>query len=206
MKKHTPPLRILVIDDDTSVRESIRFYLEDLDHAVIEAADGRQGLEQFARESPDIVLVDLRMPILGGHQVLETLSRDAPDTPLIVISGTGRISDTVEALRLGAWDYILKPINDLSILNYAIAKAMERSRLLLETRDHQQHLEKEVERRTGELTKKMEEMARFNRMAVNREQRIIELKRLVNSLLGELGREPRFKSPEMLGTNPSLLD
>jgi len=204
--KPPPPLRILVIDDDTTVRESIRFHLEDLDHAVAEAADGRQGLEQFARESPDIVLVDLRMPVLDGHRVLEKLSRDAPDTPLIVISGTGRISDTVEALRLGAWDYILKPINDLSILDHAIAKTMERSRLLRENRNHQRHLEEEVARRTGELTKKMEEMARFNHLAVYREQRITELKRLINSLLAELGREPRFKSPEMLGTNPSLLD
>ena len=205
MKSH-PALRILVVDDDTTVRESLRLYLEDLDHTVLEAADGREGLEQFRRESPDLALIDLRMPVLDGLRVLEQLTRDAPETPLIVISGTGRIGDTVEALRLGAWDYILKPIDDLSILDHAIAKAMERAQLLRENKKHRQHLEEEVERRTRELTEKMEEMTRFNHMAVDREKRIIELKRLVNSLLSELGREPRFKSPDMLEPNPSLLD
>ncbi len=203
--KDKPQHKVLVIDDDTAVRKSLRFYLEDLDYLVAEAADGRDGLAQFNRDAPDVVLVDLRMPEVDGHRVLEKLSREAPDTPLIVISGTGHIGDTVEALRLGAWDYILKPINDLSILDHAIAKALERSRLLRENRDYQQHLEEEVARRTGELTEKMEEMARFNRMAVNRERRIIELKRQINNLLAELGREPKYKSPGMIKEDLSLL-
>lgn len=204
--KDKPQHKVLVIDDDTAVRESLRLYLEDLGYLVAEAADGRDGLAQFNRDSPDIVLVDLRMPEIDGHRVLEKLSKDAPDTPLIVISGTGRIVDTVEALRCGAWDYILKPIDDLSILDHAIAKALERSQLLRENRDYQQHLEEEVVRRTGELTEKMEEMARFNRMAVNRERRIIELKRKINTLLVELGREPKYGSPGMIKEDPSLLE
>jgi len=197
--------KILVIDDDTAVRESLRLYLEDLGFLVAEAADGRDGLAQFNRDAPDVVLVDLRMPEVDGHRVLEKLSREAPDTPLIIISGTGRIADTVEALRLGAWDYILKPIADLSILGHAIAKALERSRLLRENHDYQQHLEEEVARRTRALTEKMEEMVRFNRMAVNRERRIIELKRQINNLLAELGREPKYKSPGMIEEDLSLL-
>ncbi len=198
--------KILVIDDDTAVRESFRRYLEDLDYIVAGATDGRDGLEQFNRNPPDVVLVDLRMPEVSGHRVLEKLSHDSPDTPLIVISGTGRIDDTVEALHLGAWDYILKPINDLSILDHAITKALERSRLLRENHNYQQHLEEEVARRTKELTEKMEEMTRFNRMAVNRERRIIELKRQINILLDELGRKPKYQSPSMIGEDPSLLE
>ena len=146
------------------------------------------------------------MPKVDGHQVLAKLSVDSPDTPVIVISGTGRIDDTVQALHLGAWDYILKPVTDLSMVEHAITKALERARLLRQTREHQQHLEEEVARRTAELTQKMAEMTRFNRMAIGRERRVIELKRLVNTLLDELGRKPRFKSPEMLDADPSLID
>jgi polyhydroxyalkanoate synthesis regulator phasin len=83
---------------------------------------------------------------------------------------------------------------------------LERARLLRENRDYQEHLEKEVERRTGELTRKMEEMTRFNRMAIGRERRIIELKRQINTLMGELGREPKYRSPDMIDEDPSLLD
>jgi putative two-component system response regulator len=190
--------KVLVIDDDTVVRESFCFYLEDLDFEVVDAHNGIEGLKRFNETAPDIVLVDLRMPEMDGHQVLEKLSKEAPETPLVVVSGTGRISDTVQALQLGAWDYILKPVNDLSILGHSIEKALERARLLRENRDYQQHLEEEVERRTRELTLKVEEMTRFNRMAVGRERRIIELKRQINSLLEELNRSPKYQSPEMI--------
>ena len=201
-----PHPKVLVIDDDTAVRESLRFFLEDDNYIVAEAANGREGLDQFKSDTPDIVLVDLRMPEMDGHQVLETISRESHDTPMIVISGTGRIADAVEALRLGAWDYLLKPLPDLSVVGHAISKALERARLLRENRDYQEHLENEVERRTRELTVKMEEMTRFNRMAIGRERRIIELKRQINLLLAELGRKPKYRSPGMIDEDPALLD
>jgi len=197
--------KVLVIDDDDTVRESFLHYLEDNDYTIIEASNGREGLDRFAQENPDIVLVDLRMPEVDGHQVLKTISKDSPDTPLIVISGTGRISEAVEALHLGAWDYLLKPVTDLSIVGHSISKALERARLLRENRDYQQLLETKVERRTAELTQKVEEMTRFNRMAIGRERRIIELKRLINALHAELGREPKYRSPDMIEENSTLL-
>lgn len=201
-----PQPRALVIDDEASIRESFRFYLEDNNYTVDEAANGRDGLEQFSNHPPDIVLVDLRMPEVDGHQVLEKISKESPDTPLVVISGTGRIGDVVEALRLGAWDYLLKPVTDLSIVGHAVEKALERARLLRENRDYQNHLENEVERRTRELTGKVEEMTRFNRMAIGRERRIIELKRQINTLLAELGREPKYSSPDLIEADRSQPD
>ena len=204
--KTEPKARILVIDDDTVVRESFCFYLEDLDYDVVQALNGKDGLAQVEKAKPDIVLLDLRMPEMDGHEVLEQLSTDAPETPLIVISGTGDIGDTVRALRLGAWDYLLKPVNDLSMLEHAINKALERARLLRENREHREHLEEEVARRTRELSEKVEELSRFNRMAVGRERRIIELKRKINSLYTELGREPKYRSPEMIDEDPSQTD
>lgn len=201
-----PQPTVLVIDDEASVRESLRNYLEDQLFTVFEAANGREGIERFLEHRPDAVLVDLRMPEMNGHQVLERLAQEAPDVPLIVTSGTGRIEDTIEALRLGAWDYLLKPVTDLGILSHAIGRALERARLLRENHAYQQHLEELVGQRTRELTEKIAEMERFHRMAVGRERRIIELKRQINTLLAELGREPQYKSPEMIEPDPELLD
>ena len=116
---HNSISKILTIDDERAVRESIVDFLEDLDYEVAEAENGAQGLEVFAAAKPDLVLVDLRMPVLSGLEVLAEIAADSPDTPVIVISGAGDISDVVEALRLGAvspmrygigaWSYPARP-------------------------------------------------------------------------------------------------
>ncbi|MDM8535415.1 response regulator [Desulfobacterales bacterium HSG17] len=142
---------VLTIDDERIIRESLRNFLEDYDYEVLEAENGKIGLEIFKKENPDLILVDLRMPEVDGLEVLAEVRSDSPDTPIIVISGTGIISDAVEALRLGAWDYLLKPICDMSVLLHSIEKALERSRLIHENRAYQKHLEKEVAKRTQEL-------------------------------------------------------
>lgn len=107
-----PLATVLTIEDEEDVRRSISAFLEDRGFAVLEAENGRTGLDVFHRVHPDVVLVDLRMPEVDGLEVLSTIKRESPDTPTIVVSGTGAISDAVEALRRGAWDYVLKPIEE----------------------------------------------------------------------------------------------
>jgi signal transduction histidine kinase len=149
---------ILTIDDEAGIRTSFRNYLEDYGYCVVEAENGRQGLELFRSAKPDLVLVDLRMPEVDGLEVLQTVHSESPETPLVVVSGTGIIADVVEALRKGAWDYLLKPIGDLSVLHHAVARALERARLLSENRAYQQRLEKLVEARTQQLRQAHEEL------------------------------------------------
>lgn len=108
--------RILVIDDESSVRDSIAAFLEDSGYRILTAANGREGLDLFAKEQPDLVLTDLQMPEVRGMEVLASIRSSSPDTPVIVISGAGTITDVVDALRAQAWDYILKPIADMEIL------------------------------------------------------------------------------------------
>jgi putative two-component system response regulator len=139
--------RILLIDDEPNIRESIGAYLEDNDYEILEAASGREGVDLFLEKNPDCVLVDLRMPGMGGLEVLAELTEKSPETPILVVSGTGVIQDAVGALRLGAWDFVTKPIVDMDILGHAVAKAMERAELLRENRLHKEFLEQEVERR-----------------------------------------------------------
>lgn len=200
------PIKVLIMEDERPIRESFRHYLEDLNYRVAEAEDGIEGLAQFDSFEPDVVILDLRMPRMNGHEVLQRLSEQSPTTPLIVASGTGDITDTVEALHLGAWDYILKPIPDLTILEHSVKQVLDRSRALTRKQEYQEKLEQEVERRTKELTDKIEEMSRFNKMAMGRERRIIELKRMINDLLAELGRPPKFKSPDLVDEEPGLIE
>lgn len=142
---------ILTIDDEDSVRSSIRDYLEDFDFHVLEARDGREGIKQLGLTSPDLVLVDLRMPEVDGLDVLAFVKEHTPDIPIIVVSGTGVIGDVIEALRCGAWDYLIKPIQDMAVLKHAVDRALERSHLLMEHQSYQAHLEQEVSARTAEL-------------------------------------------------------
>ena len=142
---------VLTIDDEPVIRESLRNYLEDCDYVVLEADNGRTGLEIFERENPDLVLVDLRMPEIDGLDVLAKVREASPNTPVIVVSGTGAIGDVVEALRFGAWDYLLKPIEDMVVLRHSVEASLQRSQLLRDRLQYQEHLEEEVRKRTHEL-------------------------------------------------------
>jgi signal transduction histidine kinase len=134
--------KILVIDDETYIRDSVIGFLEDFSFKVIDAENGRIGLERFEKENPDLVLCDLRMPEMDGLEVLASVRQKKPKIPIIIISGAGNISDTVEALRLGAWDYIIKPIQDMNVLYHAVNKAFERAQLIREKYQYQKDLEK----------------------------------------------------------------
>lgn len=134
--------KILIIDDEMYIRESMRSFLEDYGYQVQEAENGRYALEYFEKDKPDMVLCDLRMPEMDGLEVLARVVEKSPDTPIIIISGVANISDTVDALRLGAWDYILKPIQDMTVLFHSVEKCLERSQLIKEKEQYQRGLEK----------------------------------------------------------------
>ncbi len=136
---HEPP-RILTIEDVDTVRHSIVGYLSDSGYEVIEAENGRVGLQRILLDRPDVVLCDLRMPELDGLDVLAEIGRFLPETPVIVVSGTGDVQDAVQALRLGAWDYIMKPIQDMAVLEDSVKKAIERSKLIIQNREYRENL------------------------------------------------------------------
>ncbi len=133
--------KLLVIDDDILVRQSVVAYLEDSGFDVIEAGDGNAGLSLYCEYSPDLVLTDLRMPGMDGLQLLAEIHKDSLDIPVIVISGAGVMGDVVEALRLGAADYLIKPLADMQVLIHAINKCLERLDLLAENQRYRDELE-----------------------------------------------------------------
>jgi len=133
--------KLLIIDDDTFVRQNIAAYLEDSGYEVHEAANASDGLALFSEFKPELVLSDLMMPHVSGMRALEQIHQQSPSTPVIVISGVGVVDDVVEALRLGASDYLVKPIVDMEVLEHAIRKGLERSDLIAENRRYREELE-----------------------------------------------------------------
>lgn len=120
---HKVSATLLIIDDDEVVRESLAAYLEDSNFKVLQALNGLQGLQIFESEQPDLVICDLRMPQIDGLELIRRIRQTASETPIIVLSGAGVMSDAVEALRLGAADYLIKPLEDLAVLEHSVRRA-----------------------------------------------------------------------------------
>lgn len=136
-----PSAKVLLIEDEPLLRDNISAYLVDCGYDVYCAGDGSEGLALFKKIIPDIVLTDLRMPVVDGKGVIAGIMELSKITPVIVVSGTGDIQDAVEAMHLGASDYILKPVQDMNILAHSISKALERARLIKINREYSEYLE-----------------------------------------------------------------
>ena len=121
-QKNESSAKILIIDDDPAIREVITDYLASKNFIPLAAEEGRAGLDVFAKENPDLVLLDLRLPGMDGLEVLSHLNTNSPETPVIIISGQGTLKDAIAALKKGAWDYITKPISEMQILDIAIQR------------------------------------------------------------------------------------
>ncbi len=167
---------ILTVEDERAIRESFRYYLEDCNYTVLEAENGRIGMEMVRLHRPDLVLVDLRMPEMDGLEVLAHVKEHFPDMPILVVSGTGVIQDAVEALHRGAWDYILKPVEDMSMLRYAVEKGLERARLIRENREYKEHLEEMVKTRTAQLETANKELTETRMQVIRRLGKAAEYK------------------------------
>ncbi|MFZ5955889.1 two-component system response regulator RssB [Pseudomonas knackmussii] len=138
---HKPSATLLIIDDDEVVRESLAAYLEDSGFKVLQATNGQQGLQIFQHELPDLVVCDLRMPQMDGLELIRRVGDMAVEIPVIVLSGAGVMSDVVEALRLGAADYLIKPLEDLAVLEHSVRRALDRAHLRSENRRYREKLE-----------------------------------------------------------------
>ncbi len=133
--------RLLVVDDDLAVRESLAAWLEDSGYHVSQAEDGLVAINHCRKKPPEIMLCDLRMPNMDGLQVLEVMATEFPNIPVIMVSGQGEMSDVIQSLKLGAWDYVTKPIADMEMLERAMQRCLERARLIQENREYQRNLE-----------------------------------------------------------------
>jgi len=124
--------KILVIDDEKSIRNSLRDILEYEKYSVDEAADGVEAIELVKKNQYDAILCDIKMPKMDGIEVLENIMTLC-DTPVVMISGHGNIETAVEAIKKGAFDYIAKPL-DLNRLLITVRNALDKGHLVNETK------------------------------------------------------------------------
>ena len=131
---------ILVVEDDPTVGESIRLLLRKRGYSILLASNGREGLHQFRQKSVDLVITDLVMPKMDGIELLEAVKNVKPETEVIVISAQGTIEKAVQAMKLGAFDFIEKPINP-RVISLVVERALEKQTLILQNRDLRSKLE-----------------------------------------------------------------
>jgi len=120
--------KILIIDDERLVRWSLAQKMTRWNYEVVEAENGADGLRALAVESPDLLLLDMKLPDAKGTDVLEDLRKNRPELPVIMITAFGVIEDVVTAMRLGAYDFITKPVDDAK-LRSAVVHALEAAAL-----------------------------------------------------------------------------
>src|SRR5512137_1490426 len=141
-RQHTMKARILVIDDEAAIRDSMRMILEYEGYEFLGAATGEEGIALVERDSIDLVFLDIKMPGMDGLDVLGRLKSVAENLPVVMISGHGTVATAVEATKLGAFDFIEKPLATERIL-LAIRNALGYQRL----RDENQRLVSSIELR-----------------------------------------------------------
>ena len=125
--------RILVVEDDESLRRVARHNLAEAGYEVLIEPDGSQGLATFEREAPDAVLTDVRMPGLSGTRLLHEILSRSPETPVLVMTGYGTVREAVEAMKRGAAEYFTKPVDWEEVL-LVLERSLDHSRLRRENR------------------------------------------------------------------------
>jgi len=136
--------RVLVIDDEAAIRDSLRMILEYEDYQFVGAASGNEALEIVRRERPDIVLLDIKMPGMDGMEVLRKLRAIDEGLPVVMISGHGNTATAVEAIRSGAIDFLDKPLSSERVI-VTLRNVLRQSELSTENRDLKVAMESKYE-------------------------------------------------------------
>ncbi|HEV2289744.1 MAG TPA: HD domain-containing phosphohydrolase [Candidatus Acidoferrales bacterium] len=143
--------KILVCDDEEAIREVVSTLLEAQGYHCTTVSDGFQAIQKINKDSHDLVLSDIVMPQMDGMRLLRQVRTQDVDVPVIMVTAMHDISIALEAIRAGAYDYILKPF-EKDQLYHSVNRALEHRRLVLENRSYQHNLEQLVAERTQQLS------------------------------------------------------
>jgi cyclic di-GMP phosphodiesterase len=142
---------ILVVDDEEAIREVVSTMLESKGYHCTAVSNGRAAQDQVKKLTPDLILSDMIMPEMDGIKLLDWVRQYDPEVPVIMVTAMHDISTALEAIRRGAYDYILKPF-EKDQLFLGVGRALQHRRLIIENRSYQRNLEQLVEERTAQLS------------------------------------------------------
>jgi len=177
--------RVLIVDDEACVRELFAEYLG-REYSCQKAADAKEALESLARERFALVITDMQMPGLSGIELLRKITERYRDTAVIIVSGIDRTQRVIDAIRMGASDYLLKPC-EFDVLTASVERALERRTLLRNARRYKQDLEK----RNAELARQKTEMQRLQAQILQTEK-MASLGQLAAGIAHELNNPAGF--------------
>ena len=160
---------ILIVDDEESIRNIISRRLESEGYSCEVASDGKEALWKAFIKDFDLVLMDVKMPGMSGMEALPQMVTHHPDTCVLMLTAVIDADTAVEAMKLGAYDYVTKPF-DLDDLTMRVAKALERRRLILEKREYHLDLEQKLRQQTEQMHQYYQEAIQ----AISREQLALE--------------------------------
>jgi len=148
---------ILVVDDEEAIREVVSTMLESRGYRCTAVSNGRAAQDCVRKETPDLVLSDMIMPEMDGIKLLSWLRQYDPEVPVIMVTAIHDISTALEAIRRGAYDYILKPF-EKDQLFLGVGRALQHRRLVLENRNYQLNLQQKVDEQTAQLQSAIEQL------------------------------------------------
>ena len=149
--------RVLVVDDEETIRDVLKRALVDDGYQVSVAGGGQQALDALSQSDIEVMLLDIRMPGLSGLEVLSNAHDRWPDTSVIMVTAIADVRTAVGVMKQGAYDYIAKPF-DLNEVTTAVHRALERRRLVLLDRQHQQVLEERLKEQAIRLREQFAEL------------------------------------------------
>jgi DNA-binding NtrC family response regulator len=165
--------KILVIDDDPSLRRVLEYNLLEDGYQVYVAASGGEGLQIFDEHSPALVITDLKMPGIDGFRVLREIKERSPETLVMFITAFGAVDTAVEAMKLGAYDYITKPFNR-DELKIVVRKALQVTSLSRENRELRQELTEKIDfRNIVGISREMEKVFQVVRKVANTDATVL---------------------------------
>jgi putative nucleotidyltransferase with HDIG domain len=142
--------RILVVDDEATIREVLQRTLESEGYDCITASDGDDALSKMDKDNVDLVLTDIMMPGKTGVELLKEIQVSSPDTAVIMVTAVADTQTAISAMKLGASDYVTKPFNLVEVI-MNVDRALEKRALLIANREYRDHLEQKVEKQTEEI-------------------------------------------------------
>jgi len=149
--------RVLVVDDEPGIRNLLQRTVEEAGYSVVTAASGQEALDKMSEITVDLAMLDIKMPGMSGIEVLRQVSINWPDTCVIMVTGIGDAQTAVEAMKLGAYDYITKPFNPNDVVP-AIQRAFQQRDVRREEEQRRHRIEEKVREQSDRLQELFSEL------------------------------------------------